>query len=213
MSKRAPRAEISEGRQTIYYLGMALSILGAVLFLSVLVQGFAGFGSGRERPTVWVSPGSDVERFRGPLGIPPDAIIREGSPGSSPASSASPSSGPDPMRAIAGFILVMIGGAMMNVGAAGLRGSGMILDPHGAREDLKPYSQASGGMLDDALGSSEIVNRVVDRSVQLAGGMGTSEDMVLGRIYADIRAFRIYDGASEVHRMSLAKRAARRATS
>lgn len=59
---------------------------------------------------------------------------------------------------------------------------------------------------------SEAVHRVVDRSVQLAGGMGTSEDRVLGRIYADIRAFRIYDGASEVHRMSLAKRAARRAS-
>lgn len=59
---------------------------------------------------------------------------------------------------------------------------------------------------------SEAVNRVVDRSVQLAGGMGTSEDRVLGRIYADIRAFRIYDGASEVHRMSLAARAARRAS-
>ena len=59
---------------------------------------------------------------------------------------------------------------------------------------------------------SEAVNRVVDRSVQLAGGMGTSEEQVLGRIYADIRAFRIYDGASEVHRMSLAKRAVRRAS-
>jgi acyl-CoA dehydrogenase len=59
---------------------------------------------------------------------------------------------------------------------------------------------------------SEAVNRVVDRSVQLAGGMGTSEDRVLGRIYADIRAFRIYDGASEVHRMALAARAARRAS-
>jgi acyl-CoA dehydrogenase len=58
---------------------------------------------------------------------------------------------------------------------------------------------------------SEAVNRVVDRSVQLAGGLGTSEDLVIGRIYADIRAFRIYDGASEVHRMSIAKRVARRA--
>ena len=162
MSKRAPRAEISEGRQALYYLGMALTILGAVLFLSVLVQGFAGFGSGRERPTVWVSPGSDVERFRGPLGIPPDAILREGSPDAS-TPSAFPSSGPNPMRAIAGFILMMMGGAMMNVGAAGLRGSGVILDPHGAREDLKSYSQASGGMLDDALGSSEVVGRVIDR--------------------------------------------------
>ncbi len=58
---------------------------------------------------------------------------------------------------------------------------------------------------------SETVSRVVDRSVQLCGGLGTSEEMVVGRIYTDVRAFRIYDGASEVHRMSIAKRAARRA--
>jgi acyl-CoA dehydrogenase len=57
---------------------------------------------------------------------------------------------------------------------------------------------------------SESTGRVVDRSVQLAGGMGTSEDLLLGRIYADIRAFRIYDGASEVHRMSVAQRVVRR---
>jgi acyl-CoA dehydrogenase len=55
---------------------------------------------------------------------------------------------------------------------------------------------------------SEAVNRVVDRSVQLMGGLGTVLDDVVARIYADIRAFRIYDGASEVHRMSIAKRAA-----
>jgi acyl-CoA dehydrogenase len=58
---------------------------------------------------------------------------------------------------------------------------------------------------------SEAVCRVVDRSVQLAGGMGTSEELVLGRIYRDVRSFRIYDGATEVHKMSIAKRAARRA--
>jgi acyl-CoA dehydrogenase len=58
---------------------------------------------------------------------------------------------------------------------------------------------------------SEVADRVVDRAVQLCGGLGTSEELVVGRIYADIRAFRIYDGASEVHRMSIAKRAARRA--
>jgi acyl-CoA dehydrogenase len=58
---------------------------------------------------------------------------------------------------------------------------------------------------------SEAVGRIVDRSVQLCGGMGTSEEMVVGRFYADIRAFRISDGASEVHRMSVAKRVARRA--
>jgi alkylation response protein AidB-like acyl-CoA dehydrogenase len=58
---------------------------------------------------------------------------------------------------------------------------------------------------------SEAASRIVDRSVQLCGGLGTSEELVVGRIYADIRAFRIYDGSSETHRMSIAKRAARRA--
>jgi acyl-CoA dehydrogenase len=58
---------------------------------------------------------------------------------------------------------------------------------------------------------SEAVGRIVDRAVQLAGGMGTTDDLVIGRIYADIRAFRIYDGASEVHRMSIARRVVRRA--
>lgn len=57
---------------------------------------------------------------------------------------------------------------------------------------------------------SEAASRIVDRAVQLAGGLGTSEELVIGRIYADIRAFRIYDGASEVHRMSIAKRVVRR---
>jgi acyl-CoA dehydrogenase len=58
---------------------------------------------------------------------------------------------------------------------------------------------------------SEAASRIVDRSVQLCGGMGTSEELVVGRIYADIRAFRIYDGSSETHRMSIAKRVAHRA--
>jgi alkylation response protein AidB-like acyl-CoA dehydrogenase len=58
---------------------------------------------------------------------------------------------------------------------------------------------------------SEAIGRIVDRSVQLCGGLGTTDEMVVGRIYADCRAFRIYDGASEVHRMSIAKRVVRRA--
>jgi acyl-CoA dehydrogenase len=63
---------------------------------------------------------------------------------------------------------------------------------------------------------SEAVGRIVDRSVQLMGGLGTvwvdgPVEAVVARTYADIRAFRIYDGASEVHRMSIAKRAARAA--
>lgn len=53
---------------------------------------------------------------------------------------------------------------------------------------------------------SEAVWRVADRCVQILGGQGTSSDTVVARIFADMRAFRIYDGPSEVHRWSMAKR-------
>jgi alkylation response protein AidB-like acyl-CoA dehydrogenase len=36
------------------------------------------------------------------------------------------------------------------------------------------------------------------------------EESVIGRIYADIRAFRIYDGPSEAHRAAIASRAVAR---
>ncbi|MGV8378206.1 acyl-CoA dehydrogenase family protein, partial [Pseudomonas aeruginosa] len=38
------------------------------------------------------------------------------------------------------------------------------------------------------------------------GGRGVTGDTVVERIFRDIRPFRIYDGPSEVHRMSLAKK-------
>jgi acyl-CoA dehydrogenase len=53
---------------------------------------------------------------------------------------------------------------------------------------------------------SEAVNRAVDRAVQICGALGVSEDTPLCHFYRDIRPFRIYDGANEVHRMSLARR-------
>jgi acyl-CoA dehydrogenase len=53
---------------------------------------------------------------------------------------------------------------------------------------------------------SEAVWRVADRCVQILGGLGLTHDTVVERIFRDIRAFRIYDGPSEVHRWSLARR-------
>jgi acyl-CoA dehydrogenase len=54
---------------------------------------------------------------------------------------------------------------------------------------------------------SEALGRVVDRSLQVLGGMGITDDTVVERIYRDIRAFRIYDGPSEVHRFAIARTA------
>ncbi len=58
---------------------------------------------------------------------------------------------------------------------------------------------------------SEAVWRVVDRSVQILGGQGVTDETIVARIFRDIRAFRIYDGPSEVHRWSIARRLVRRA--
>ena len=52
---------------------------------------------------------------------------------------------------------------------------------------------------------SEIVSRVLDRCVQICGGRGISRDLPLSTWYEKARAFRIYDGASEVHRMVVAR--------
>ncbi len=59
---------------------------------------------------------------------------------------------------------------------------------------------------------SEAVNRVVDRSVQVCGALGVSGDSLLARYLLEVRPFRIYDGPSETHRWSIARRAVRRAT-
>ena len=53
---------------------------------------------------------------------------------------------------------------------------------------------------------SEATWRVVDRCVQVLGGQGVTDETIVARIFADLRAFRIYDGPSEVHRFSIAKR-------
>ncbi|ARU04279.1 acyl-CoA dehydrogenase [Comamonas serinivorans] len=56
---------------------------------------------------------------------------------------------------------------------------------------------------------SEAVYQVADSAVQICGALGVSEDLPLSMILRMLRPFRIYDGASEVHRSAIAKRAFR----
>ncbi len=58
---------------------------------------------------------------------------------------------------------------------------------------------------------SETVWRVMDRAVQMMGALGIAEDTPVSQMYRDMRPFRIYDGPSEVHRLSIARRLLRRA--
>jgi len=53
---------------------------------------------------------------------------------------------------------------------------------------------------------SEAIWRVADRCVQVLGGVGVTGETMVERIFREVRGFRIYDGASEVHRWSLAQK-------
>lgn len=53
---------------------------------------------------------------------------------------------------------------------------------------------------------SDLLFGVADRCVQVMGGTGVSGDTIVQQIFREIRAFRIYDGPTEVHKWSLAKR-------
>lgn len=59
--------------------------------------------------------------------------------------------------------------------------------------------------------AAEAFNRIADRSIQMCGGMGVSDDLPLARLHNELRPFRIYDGPSEVHRWAIARRAIGRA--
>ncbi|MBT3176741.1 MAG: acyl-CoA dehydrogenase [Desulfobacula sp.] len=50
------------------------------------------------------------------------------------------------------------------------------------------------------------MNKIVDRALQAHGGLGMTDDTILAYFYRHERAARIYDGADEVHKISLAKR-------
>ncbi|QIE45495.1 acyl-CoA dehydrogenase [Pseudohalocynthiibacter aestuariivivens] len=53
---------------------------------------------------------------------------------------------------------------------------------------------------------SEALMRVADRCVQCMGGQGVTADTIVAQVFREVRAFRIYDGPTEVHKWSLAKK-------
>lgn len=124
-----PENEISEGRRATYYVGLVLTGLGLVLFLSVFLTGILNFG--------------DFSNF--------DQQAR--------------SSG---IRAILGIVLMAAGGGLQRMGSLGLAGSGVVLDPKQAREDVKPWSRMAGGVVEDALSE-------VDLAKHLGGALGDDQ--------------------------------------
>jgi len=53
---------------------------------------------------------------------------------------------------------------------------------------------------------SEALMRIADKCVQVMGGTGVTDKTIVEQIFREVRAFRIYDGPTEVHKWSLAKK-------
>ena len=52
---------------------------------------------------------------------------------------------------------------------------------------------------------SEALDRIVDRAVQIHGGMGYSAEFKIEQLYRDARVTRIYEGTSEIQRIVIAR--------
>jgi alkylation response protein AidB-like acyl-CoA dehydrogenase len=54
--------------------------------------------------------------------------------------------------------------------------------------------------------TANMMLKVIDKAIQVHGGLGVSDDTILSFFYRSERAARIYDGADEVHKVVVAKR-------
>ena len=73
------------------------------------------------------------------------------------------------------------------------------IDNHGAAEARDSISTIKFVV-------ANTMNKIVDRALQVHGGLGMTDDTILAYFYRHERAARIYDGADEVHKSSVAKR-------
>ena len=122
----------------MYYSGMALIAVGLLLFVSNFLMGPDVGGRADLQPgdpNFWARAQEQHEEF----GRGMHASM---------------------LRALVGMGLMVIGGLLMNVGAKGDAGSGIVLDPEKARQDLEPWSRMGGGILQDALSEVDVVQKV-----------------------------------------------------
>jgi acyl-CoA dehydrogenase len=57
------------------------------------------------------------------------------------------------------------------------------------------------------LHATETAQQVIDQAVQLHGGDGVRKGTVVESLYREIRALRIYEGASDVQKIVIARQA------
>lgn len=74
-----------------------------------------------------------------------------------------------------------------------------------AAADIDAGRDARGRISAVKVQAGETLGRVVDRAVQVFGGMGFCKDLPIERYYRDARIYRIFDGTSEIHRTVMAR--------
>src|SRR5690606_30358922 len=70
-------------------------------------------------------------------------------------------------------------------------------------QEVTDDQAAQGSMA--KLVATEAAFRVIDRAVQLHGGRGVMVGHPVARLYEDVRALRIYEGASDIQRLLIAR--------
>lgn len=55
------------------------------------------------------------------------------------------------------------------------------------------------------LHATEASQEVIDQALQIFGGLGVLKGMAVERLYRHVRAFRIFDGTSEIQKLIIAK--------
>ena len=53
--------------------------------------------------------------------------------------------------------------------------------------------------------ATEAAQQVIDRAVQIFGGLGVTKGVKVEELYREIRALRIYEGATEVQKLVIAR--------
>lgn len=95
-------------------------------------------------------------------------------------------------------------GFMLAENAIDLKQSELMIDWCAGVLDTGAHGTTESSMTKVAV--SEALMRIADNCVQIMGGTGVTGDSVVEQAFREFRAFRIYDGPTEVHKWSLAKK-------
>jgi hypothetical protein len=125
--------KLSEGRKATYYVGMALTVVGFILFISFFFTVLKFIRMNTSPSSMLGNP--DAFGMMGKIAVA------------------------GWLRALAGVIIIAVGAGLMRTGALGVAGSGLVLNPDKARDDLQPWAKMGGGLLGDAISESGILEK------------------------------------------------------